>query len=90
MSQFTSTTPKPADKMSATNCKAEDGFTTPKSVDGFSRKALDEAFGKSTSSKGFTKHGKKTNDAVTSSPAVKAGLVKTCLDGSVDQRSGCG
>jgi hypothetical protein len=70
---------------SSTSIKSEPN--TPLTVDRFTRKILDETFGKGTSAKNFTKQGSKTSDPVVSSPAVKSDLVKVCNDGTVDQRS---
>lgn len=65
---------------------SDDDMSQQLTIDRFTRKAIDKAFGQGTSNLGFTKHGEKTGVVVATSPAVKSGLVRLCLDGTVNRR----
>lgn len=58
-----------------------------KTIDKFSRKAIDDAFGNGTSNMGFTKRGVRTTKVEKASPAVADGRVLLKSNGQVDRRS---
>jgi hypothetical protein len=80
-------TPTSATQTTITTGDEGNGSSRVLLTEGFSRKAIDDAFGSGTSNKGFTKHGHKTRDVAETSSAVKAGLVLLRKDRTtIDQR----